>query len=328
MNISDLAARWRISSPGKNAAAYWGALAILVLLAGVPFVLLSWAAPESEAERSSDTRLAASSGNLRPASSPSPAASLPGTDAAAAPTPSPQVDSSPAPQAAAARVPAPAASAPAKAAAKAAEADFEIECWPTLAVVPGGTTTIDCNVPVFNGDGSDISLTCSVQGMACRMSPEKVRTTVDNRTLSAKLTVVAPASAPVGVRKAVAVASGGETGAAVKQAEVDVNVPPPFTVSCESIGAAFAKGADAKIKCWVAFLDGFTDDVSLAVKDSGATSAGLDVYNLRVAPNQTRSFTIQFSTASLDSGIHTIRVGASSVRYQQDSVAAFQILAE
>ncbi len=322
MNISELAARWRISSPGNSAATYSVALAILLLLAGVPFVLLSWAAPESKAERSPDTRLTGSLG-LRPASSPSAAASLPGFDVAA--PPSPQASSGQTPQVATIRPPVPAAAAPAKG-AKGAEADFEIECWPTLSVVPGGTSTIDCNVPVFNGDGSDISLTCRVDGMTCAMSPEKVRTTVDNRTLAAKLTVVAPESAPVGIRKAVALASGGETGAAAKQADVDVNIPPPFTVSCESIGAAFSKGADAKIKCWVAFLEGYSEDVALTIKDSGATSAGLDVNALSVAPNQTRSFTIQLNTGSLESGIHAIRVGASTARYQQDAVAAFQVL--
>jgi hypothetical protein len=323
MNISELAARWRTSSPGNSAATYSVALAILLLLAGVPFVLLSWAAPDSKAERSPDTRLTGSLGNPRPASSPSAIASLPGVDVAA--PPSPQASSSQNPQVAATRAPAPAAAAPAKG-AKGAEADFEIECWPTLSVVPGGTSTVDCNVPVFNGDGSDISLSCRVEGMTCAMSPEKVRTTVDNRTLAAKLTVVAPESAPVGIRKAVAIASGGETGAAAKQADVDVNIPPPFTVSCESIGAAFAKGADAKIKCWVAFLEGYSEDVALAIKDSGATSAGLDVQSLRVVPNQTRSFTIQLNTGNLESGIHAIRVGASTARYQQDAVAAFQVL--
>lgn len=320
MNISKLAARWRISSPGNTAATYSVALAILLLLAGVPFVLLSWAAPESKAEGSPATRLTGSLAN-RPASSPITAASLPGIDVA---PPSPQASSSQTPQAAATRAPAPAA-APARS-AKGAKADFEIECWPTLSVVPGGTSTVDCNVPVFNGDGSDISLTCRVDGMTCAISPQKVRTTVDNRTLAAKLTVTAPDSAPVGIRKAVAIASGGETGAAVKQADVDVNVPPPFTVSCESIGAAFSKGADAKIKCWVAFLEGYSEEVALAVKDSGATSAGLDVYSLTVAPNQTRSFTIQLNTRNLESGIHAIRVGASTARYQQDAVASFQVL--
>jgi hypothetical protein len=323
MNISELTARWRISSPGNSAATYSVALTILLLLAGVPFLLLSWAAPESEAERSPDTRLTGSLGNLRPASSPTAAVSLPGVDIAA--PPSPQASSSETPQVAATHAPAPAPAAPAKG-AKGAEADFEIECWPTLSVVPGGTSTVDCNVPVFNGDGSDISLSCSVDGMTCSMSPGKVRTTVDNRTLAAKLTVTAPGSAPVGIRKAVAIASGGETGAAVKQADVDVNVPPPFTVSCESIGAAFSRGADAKIKCWVAFLEGYSEEVALAIKDSGATSAGLDVQSLGVAPNQTRSFTIQLNTGSLESGIHAIRVGASTARYQQDAVAAFQVL--
>lgn len=322
MNISKLAARWRILSPGNSAATYSVALAILLLLAGVPFVLLSWAAPESKAERSPDTRLTGSLGNLGPDSSPSAVASLPGVDLAE--PPSPQASSSQSPQVAATRAPAPAA-APAKS-AKSAKADFEIECWPTLLVVPGGTSTIDCSVPVFNGDGSDISLTCRVEGMTCAMSPQKVRTTVDNRTLAAKLTVAAPESAPVGILKAVAIASGGETGAAVKQAAVDVNVPPPFSVTCESIGAAFSKGADAKMKCWVAFLEGYSEEVALAIKDSGATSAGLDVYALNVAPNQTRSFTIQLNTGNLESGIHAIRVGASTARYQQDAVAAFQVL--
>lgn len=324
MNITDLAARWRPSSPAKSAVTYSAALFILLLLAGVPFLLLSWAAPESKAERPSDTRLAGSGGNLRPVASPSAVASLPGLETSASTTPSPQVPASPSSQQAAARQPAPVA-APVKA-GEAAEADFGIECWPTLVVVPGGTTTIACSIPVFNGDGSDISLNCRVEGMTCSMSPEKVRTTGENRTLAARLTVAAPESAPVGIRKAVAIASGGETGAAVKQADVDVSIPPPFTVSCESIGATFSKGSDAKIMCWVAFLEGFGDDVHLAIKDSGATSASLDVHMLDVAPNQTRSFTIRFNTGTLNSGIHTIRVGVSSVRHHQDAVAAFQVL--
>lgn len=324
MNISHLTARWRISSSGKNAGAYWGALALLLLLAGVPFALLSWAAPESRSEGTSDTRIAGSAGNLRPSSAPGAAAPHIGVEGAVPATPTPQSSAGPAPRIAAERLPAPAPAA----AAKAAETDFGIECWPTLAVVPGGASTISCNVPVFHGDGSDISLTCRAEGMTCHMNPSKVRTTVDNRTLSAQLTVVAPPSAPVGTRKAVAVASGGETGAAVEQAEVDVSIPPPFSVSCESIGAAFAKGAYAEIKCWVAFVEGFSDDVALAVKDSGATSTGLDVDLLRAAPNQTRSFTIGFNTGNLDSGVHAIRVGASSARYQQDSLATFQVLPE
>lgn len=107
---------------------------------------------------------------------------------------------------------------------------------------------------------------------------------------------------------------------------MDLNVPPPFTVSCESTGATFSKISDARIKCWVSFVEGFSDSVGLSIKNSGATSARLDVPALAPAPNQTRSFAIQFNTGGLESGVHAIVVGVSSPRHQQDAVASFQVL--
>ncbi len=81
---------------------------------------------------------------------------------------------------------------------------------------------------MFNGDGSDISLTCKVEGMGCQVSPDKVRAMEDKTTMSAKMTVTAPDAAAVGIRTASVVATGGETGAALKQTDVEVNVPPTF----------------------------------------------------------------------------------------------------
>lgn len=216
MNISDLAGRWRAALPGKSAAAFWGSLALLLLLAGIPLVLLALTAPQSKAERQVETgRLAAAARNMGAVTSPSAGASLPGVDEAAPTSPGPEASAGLTPQSSRAGQPEYRSAAPVEA-AKTARADFEIECWPTLLVVPGGSTTINCNVPVFNGDGSEISLVCRVEGMTCGMSPDKVRTQSGNRTLAATLTVTAPDSAPVGVRKAVAIAGGGETGVAVQ----------------------------------------------------------------------------------------------------------------
>jgi hypothetical protein len=205
-------------------------------------------------------------------------------------------------------------------------ADFDIQCWPTLAVSPGRSTTVDCNIPVYHGDGSEIALACEVAGMACVMSPNRVQTLEDRRTLTAKLTVSAPASAPVGIRRATVVATGGETGAALEQSEVDVNVPPPFSVSCESIGATFAKGAQARIKCWVTFTEGSGDAVNLSIKDPAKVPAGLDTLTLTPAPNQTKVFSIVLDTNRIDAGNHTVRVGATSPRYEQEAWAIFQVL--
>lgn len=320
MNTAELIAKWRALSPGRSVAVYWGGLAALVLMAGLPFLFLSATATTSEAERPSPSRAAGSVGassTLRPNAFSSPSlaagsAATPNPDNAVARTFSDeQARQQPADGAPASNV---------------KGADFDIQCWPTLAVSPGRSTTIDCNIPVYHGDGSEIALSCQVAGMACAMSPDRVQALEDRRTLSAKLTVTAPTSAPVGLRRATVVATGGETGAALEQSDVDVNVPTPFSVSCESIGATFVKGTDARIKCWVTFMEGADDVVSLSIKDPAKVAAGLDTLSLPPAPNQTKVFSIVLDTNRITPGNHTVRVGATSPRYEQDAWAIFQVL--
>ena len=321
MNTGDVVAKWRAMSPGKGAAAFWGALTALLLLAALPLVLLSMTAPSSKAEKPLEDgrRLAASARNAAPDSSPSTVPSLPGIDDAGSKPPVPQRPATPGAPALSTLV-TPAAADHVRA------TDFDLQCWPTMSVVPGTSSTIDCDVSGFNGDGTEISLTCRAEGMVCRMSPETVKDVKDNRTVVAKLTVTAPGSASVGTYTAKAMAAGGETGAALEETEVDVSVPPPFSVSCESIGAAFEKGADARIKCWVAFQEGSADDVALTIKNPREVPATLDVAAVRGVPNQTRSFTILLSTEQLESRSYMVRITASSLRYSQEAGALFQIL--
>lgn len=319
LNTAELIAKWRALSPGKSVAIYWGGLALLVLMAGVPFFLLSATATTSEAERSSDSRLTGAVG----------ASSTTTPDALSSPSFSAGSSASPSPDGTVIQTPVggPVRPLPANAVASADDrgADFDIQCWPTLAVSPGRSTTIDCNIPVYNGDGSEIALACQVTGMACVMSPDRVQPLEDRRTLTAKLTVSAPASAPVGLRRATVVATGGETGASLEQADVDVNVPPPFSVSCESIGATFVQGAEARIKCWVTFMEDSDDVVSLSIKDPGRVAAGLDALTLTGTLNQTKVFSIVLDTERIAPGNHSVRLGATTPRYEQEAWALFEI---
>lgn len=321
MNIAELIAKLRAWSPGRSVAVYWGGLAVLILMAGLPFFLLSATATTSESERPPEGRL---SGAVRTSSAASPgtASSTPRA-AALAPSPSPDgaVAETPAGEPARAVQALNPGSPP-----NVREADFDLQCWPTLAVSPGRSATIDCNIPVYSGDGSEIALSCQVAGMNCVMSPDRVQTLEDRRTLTAKLTVSAPVSAAVGLRRATVVAAGGETGAALEQSDVDVNVPPPFSVSCESIGATFARGAEARIKCWVAFLEGAQDVVNLTMRDPGKVAAGLDTSSLTPAPNQTKVFGIVLDTNRIAPGNHTVRLAATTSRYEQEAWAMFEIL--
>ncbi|MEX0789823.1 MAG: hypothetical protein WD178_03515, partial [Actinomycetota bacterium] len=319
LNLADLVSKWRAFSPARSIVSYWASLAVLVVLAGLPFVLLAWAAPSSEEEAPAASALVtASTRGAEPDPSPGAGVSAPpaGPTVAAAPV-LPDVSSL--------------QSEPPNGFEQTGEAqgaDFDIRCWPTITVVPGGRATVECSIPVFHGDGSDISLDCRAEGMTCEMSPRKVQAASDNRTHSVKLTVTAPGSASVGMFKARAVASGGETGSSMQEADVDVNVPPPFSVSCESIGAAFVRGADARIKCWVSFAGGFSDEIALSVSNSEEVPAAVDTSALKPAPDQTRAFTIELDTGKLESRSHVVRIRASSVRYVQDAVALFHILPE
>lgn len=316
MRIANLVTKVRTLSPGRSSVTYWASLAVLMLLAGLPFALLSWAAPSSEVEESlAPSAMTAPARVTDPAPNPSAAVSLPSSGPTGATPDASEIAATPSP--APADVPPP---------SEAKGADFDIRCWPTVSVVPGGSATVECSIPVFHGDGRDISLECRAEGMACEMSPRKVRAFDNNQTLTAKLTVTAPGSLPVGNFKAQARASGGETGAAFEETDVDVNVPPPFSVICESIGASFAKGSDARIKCWVTFAAGFSDDVALSISNGDAAHAALDTPALRPVPNQTRSFTIQLDTEQLETRSYVVGIRAESVRYTQEASALFQVL--
>lgn len=316
MRIAKLVTKLRALSPGRSSVTYWASLAVLMLLAGLPFALLARSAPSSEEEAPlAPSAMSAPARVTDPDLNPSATVSLPSAGPPVATSDASDFSAPPSP--ALVDVPPP---------SEARGADFDIRCWPTVSIVPGGSATVECSIPVFHGDGSDISLECRAEGMTCEMSPRKVRAFDNYQTLTAKLTVTAPGSLPVGNFKAQARASGGETGAAFKETEVDVNVPPPFSVSCESIGASFAQGSDARIKCWVTFAAGFSDDVALSISNVDAGHAALDTPALRPVPNQTRSFTIQLDTEQLETRFYVVGIRAESVRYTQEATALFQVL--
>jgi hypothetical protein len=204
--------------------------------------------------------------------------------------------------------------------------DFEVGCWPEVTVVPGRSATVECSVEISNGYDSEISLSCRVDGMDCAVSPADLRPVPGEPAMPAKLTVSAPASAAVGTRLAVVSATGGEAGAAQRHADVKVNVPPPFSVSCESVGTSFVVGSQAEVKCWVTFHEGFGENVSLRLLNGSALDATLDTTLLSPAPNETRSFVIQVDTAGLANRPYTLQVGAASERYREEATALFQIV--
>lgn len=204
--------------------------------------------------------------------------------------------------------------------------DFYIQCWPAMTVVPGRSTTVECSISLANGYNSDISLACRVDGMDCSLNPDRIKALPDLTSMTTKLTVSAPASAPVGTRAASVMATGGETGSALRQADLKVNVPPPFSVSCESVGTSFVLGTKATVKCWVSFLDGFDDPVSLTLTKTGGLQAGLDTTALPASPNQTRAFTIEVDTEGLQSRPYVVQVAAASNRYVQEATAVFQVV--
>lgn len=321
MNPARLIPRLRALSPGRSAATFWGAISALVALATLPFLLLAVTAPSSEIEGGVDgTGPSASISSATPSAVP-----------ATAPAPDVLTGSvAPAPVNPGLVAPTPAVAAPTATrttpAAVAVDlgADFDIQCWPSLAVVPGASATVECNIPVFNGDGSDISLSCKVEGMDCRLSPDKVKAVEDETATRSRLTVTAPDAAGVGVRTASVVATGGETGSALKQADVEISVPPPFSLSCESIGTSFVKGEDASIGCWISFEQGFSDEVNLAVLDP-ETGATVDPATFRPVENQTKTFTIRLDTGGKKAGSHFVRVGASSPKYTVETVTSFEL---
>lgn len=313
----------RAAGRGRKVLTYWAALAGLLLLAGVPVAVLSATAPSTQVEDgggitevSETVRGSGSADPIDPAV-PSPAGSL-NPEASGSPAPSPGVS--------AAAVRTPSGQAPSNAAPVNLDAGFGIQCWPDLDVVPGGSATVECNIPLLNGFTGEIDLSCRVAGMSCSLSPNPVLAVPNRSAMTTRLTVTAPDSSPVGLVLAAVSATGGETGAATKTTDVRVNVPPPFLVRCESLGASFVKGEEAAMKCWISFHGGFRDDVVLSVLDASGVPVTLDVAKMPAAPNQTRAFNLQIDTAALAAGLHQVKVGVSSNRYLQEAAAVFSVV--
>lgn len=314
---------WRALSPGRNAAAYWGGLLVLLMLAGLPFFVLSATAPSSNVEGPAGA--AGLSGSPSPLARPSPGTGTP------APSVSPPPAASSQPMAAPGR-PRPAPSGPAidpsltKAVSEFRDSDFQVQCWPAMTVSPGQSSTVDCSIVLAEGFRNPISLACRVEGMGCEMSPDTIDPTGEGRILTSRLSVTASHSVPVGTRVATVTAAGGRAGSPLKQAEIDVNVPPPFSVACETVGTSFRQGESAQVKCWVTFLDGSRDTVTLSLKNGGGLPADLDVRALLPIPTQTRSFTVELDTGELESRTYELLVGASSSRYSEDATVIFSVV--
>lgn len=320
LKFAGLSEKWRALSPGQSAAAYWAGFLVLLMLAGMPFVVLSVTAPSSDTEREVDVV-----GLSRPA--PGPSSPTPGLQS---PTAFAEVEA-PGARPPASR-PRPDDTSPAidpsltKAVSDFRGSDFQVQCWPAMTVLPGASSTVDCSILLSRGFSSVISLTCRVAGMSCAMSPDVIKPVNDVDMITTRLTVTAPEGVPVGTRPVSVTAAGGRAGAPLKQADVDVNVPPPFSMSCESVGVSFQQGEIATLKCWVTFLDGSPEDVALSIKNGAGLPAGLDVKTLSPVPNQTKAFTIELDTDALDSRTYSLLVGASSPRYQQDATARFDVV--
>jgi hypothetical protein len=313
----------RAAGRGRKVLTYWAALAGLLLLAGVPVAVLSATAPSTQVEdgggitEASETVPGSGSDDPIDPAVPSPAGSL-NPEASGSPAPSPGVS--------VAAVRTPSGQAPPNAAPANLDAGFGIQCWPDLDVVPGGSATVECNIPLLNGFTGEIDLSCRVAGMSCSLSPNPVVAVPNRSAMTTRLTVTAPESSPVGLVLAAVAATGGETGAAMKTTDVRVNVPPPFLVRCESLGASFVKGEEAAMKCWISFHGGFRDDVVLSVLDASGVPVTLDVAKMPAAPNQTRAFNLQIDTGALAAGLHQVKVGVSSNRYLQEAAAVFSVV--
>jgi hypothetical protein len=307
----------------RNVLAYWAALAGLLLLAGVPVAILSATAPSSQVEDggglSAISQTVRRSGPTYPIDSltPSPAGSG-NPQSPGSPAPSRGVDVAPGRSSSAQ---APSTQAPAN-----LDAGFGIQCWPDLDVVPGGSATVECNIPLLHGFTGEIGLSCQVAGMSCSLSPNPVMAVADRSAMTTRLTVTAPDASPVGMVLASVSATGGETGSAMKTTDVRVNVPAPFLVRCESVGASFVKGEEAAMKCWISFHGGFQDAVAVTVLDAAGIPVALDTATMAAAPNQTRAFNLQFDTAALAAGVHQVKVGVSSNRYLQEAAAVFSVV--
>ena len=291
-------------------------------MATVPFILLSVTAPEVRVDKPAEARSAARSEAAPNQSSglvPSPVSAEAGATAAPLPKPAPPT---PAAGNTAARAP----SRSAKNASPFNPTDFQVQCWPAMVVLPGRSATVECSVLLVNGYSGEIGLACRVEGMGCAMAPDRVHAVSGQSAMPARLTVTGPASSEVGTRVVSVTATGRGATAPARTAEVKVNVPPPFSVSCESVGASFVKGEKARLKCWVTFVDGSADGVSLSLKKEDGLPAGLDTTTIPPAPNQTRAFMIELDTSELQSRNYVLHVSASSGRYHQDATAVFSVV--
>lgn len=312
----------RAASGGGKALTQWAALAGLLLLAGVPVAILSATAPSTQVEN--DGGITEISETVR--SDPSKPSDPVFTSPTGSPNPEPPSAPEPSPGGSVTAVRIPSGPAPSNLAPANLDAGFGIQCWPDLDVVPGTSATVECNVPLLNGFTGEIDLSCRVAGMSCSLSPNPVVAVANRSAMTTRLTVTAPDSSPVGMVLAAVSATGGETGAAMKTTDVRVNVPSPFLVRCESLGASFEKGEEAAMKCWISFHGGFRDDVVLSVLDASGVPVALDTATMAAAPNQTRAFNLEIDTGALAAGVHQVKVAVSSNRYLQEAAAVFSVV--
>ena len=324
MDFGGLTKQLRVLLPGRTVAGYWGGFLALAVLAAIPFVFLALTAPSTEVDHPASlagTSRAIGEEAGDPAPGPSLSAST-GAGLAESPRPSARPTTG-VPQS---KFASPASHPITDESLPSPGNDFDVKCWPAATVVPGRSASVECNVLLSNYSSGEISLACRVDGMECTMTPNRLRPLPHLSSLNARMTVAAPSYAPVGTWVASVTATGGETGAALKQAAVNVNVPPPFSVSCESVGTSFVQGEKANMKCWVTFLDASSDVVSLSIRNAQGLPAGLDTSRLEARPNETQAFNIEVDTDKLQSRTYVLQVYASSNRYQQEAPASFQVV--
>lgn len=328
MNLARIFDRLKVAPPSRKAVSYWGGIAALVVLAGLPFVIFSLSAPTSEIESGGRHDI---SGSLASGAHDRTAGPTPSVTPHATPMPDPTTipDSSSAvmggrvaPDAGISLPPLP----PATAATDYLGMDFDLQCWPSINVIPGRSSIVNCDIRSFHGFSGEIALDCVVEAMTCSVGPSKLQAPAGVDSAGVRVRVTAPENVVVGTKTLSISAVSGESGAAHRGAEVRVTVPPPFSMNCESVDVSIAQGSEGALKCWVAFAEGFSDELKLSVVDSGGARVALDISSLTPVPLQTRSFVVDIPAGPLALGDYVVRVEASSARYRQETAASFQVV--
>lgn len=325
MLFARFAAWWRSMSPGGSAAAQIGGVVFLLLLGITPFAWLSITAPSEYVEDPRSPEIIVMHHAPGPADPEEPPVD-PAETGAAALLENPEPVRRPPPESPPPVRAGPPAGHSGQSGSDFRGADFDLQCWPVASVIPGRSATVDCVVPVHNGFDSQIQLECRIQGMECSFSPDVVQPAADLANLYTKLVIAAPASAEVGDHAVSVAARAQDRHGTTRESRVKVSVPPPFTVACESVGATFIQGEGGAMKCWVSFLDGFSDEVAIRIADSAGVPATLEATALAPAPNQTLAFNIEVDTERLDARVYVLQVEAASPRYQQQAPAVLRVL--